>query len=136
VTATHELIDHTSELTLRLRGPTFGALVAEAARAYAGLVPDGIERSPSAGERVIRLDGEDRVATLVEWLNELVYLAEVELWVPTEAEVEEAPDGALTIRARGEALAEPFVLVKAATLHGARVREGPDGLEVEVTLDV
>jgi hypothetical protein len=30
----------------------------------------------------------------------------------------------------------PFVLVKAATLHGAVVRESRHGLEGEVTLDV
>jgi hypothetical protein len=30
----------------------------------------------------------------------------------------------------------PFVLVKAATLHNATVREGDRGVEGEVTLDV
>jgi SHS2 domain-containing protein len=40
------------------------------------------------------------------------------------------------VRARGHALSEPFVLVKAATLHGAKVDDGPDGLVAEVTLDI
>jgi SHS2 domain-containing protein len=45
-------------------------------------------------------------------------------------------DSGLAISARGVSLVAPFVLVKAATLHNARVREGDDGLEGEVTLDV
>jgi SHS2 domain-containing protein len=134
--ASHEFVDHTSEITLRLRAPSFASLMAEAARAYAELVPTWIARASSREQREFRLAVDDRVATLVEWLNELVYLAEVELWIPVDAEVETRRGGELRIRAAGEALADPFVLVKAATLHRARVHEGPDGVEAEVTLDV
>jgi SHS2 domain-containing protein len=45
-------------------------------------------------------------------------------------------DDALRVRARGVALQGPFVLVKAATLHNAVVREAEGALEAEVTLDV
>lgn len=132
----HELVDHTSEITIRLRAPSFAALITEATRAYAELVPGSVGRTQSNEQREFRLELDDRAATLVAWLNELVYLAEVELWIPVDPEVDTHGDRELRIRARGDALTEPFVLVKAATLHRVEVHEGPDGLEAEVTLDV
>jgi len=134
--ASHELVDHTSEVTIRMRAPTFGALVSEATRAFAEFVPQAIQ-SPAPGDsREFRVKGPDRAAGLVEWLNEMVYLCEVEQWLPVDAALLSMENGELQIRARGVALAVPFVLVKAATLHGAEVRESPSGLEGEVTLDV
>jgi SHS2 domain-containing protein len=132
----HEQVDHTSELTLRVRAPTFAQLVEEATRAFAGLVPGRIRGEPSDTEREFRLDAPDRVALLVDWLNELVYLAEAERWIPSDVRAESPDDTILRVRAPGTRLIEPFVLVKAATLHGAAVRETAGGLEAEVTLDI
>jgi len=132
----HELVDHTSEVTLRLRAPTFPALLAEATHAFAGLVPSALRGMADDRWRDFRLRAPDRAAQLVEWLNEVVYSCEAEQWLPTEVETEQGDGGGVRIRARGVALAAPFVLVKAATLHNASVREGSDGLEGEVTLDV
>lgn len=134
--ASHELVDHTSELTLRLRAPTFGALVSEATRAFAEFVPPAIQGPVPGDSREFRVKGPDRAAGLVEWLNEMVYLCEVEQWLPVDAELLSMENGELHIGARGAALAAPFVLVKAATLHRAVVRESASGLEAEVTLDV
>ncbi len=134
--AGHELIDHTSEVTIRLRAPTFAVLVSEATRAFGKLVPPAI-RSPTLAEpREFRVKGPDRAAGLVEWLNEMVYLCEVEQWLPVDAELLSMENGELHIRAPGIALSAPFVLVKAATLHRAIVRERASGLVGEVTLDV
>jgi SHS2 domain-containing protein len=134
--AGHELVDHTSEITIRLRAPTFPALVAEATRAFAELVPSETTRADAGAWREFSVEARDRVAGLVEWLNEIVYLCEVEEWLPVDAEVAVGEGGELRIRARGVQLAAPFVLVKAATLHNAAVHEGRRGFEGEVTLDV
>ncbi|MDZ7778859.1 MAG: archease [Gemmatimonadota bacterium] len=147
-------VDHTSEATLRLRGPTFAALLEEAARAFVSLVPghlggDGPEAdddddAASGAWRELTLEEGDAASVLVGWLNELVYLAEVERWVPTEVALEAGVDeqedvmstGPVRVRARGRTLEQPFVLVKAATLHGAKVRSRSGHLEAEVTLDI
>ena len=134
--ASHELVDHTSEVTLRMRAPDFGELVSEATAAFAELVPDALRGPIDDQRREFLIKAPDRVAGLVEWLNEMVYLCDTCQWLPTEVNVTGTRKGELRIRARGEALGAPFVLVKAATLHGAFVREGGDGLEAEVTLDI
>jgi len=134
--AGHELVDHTSEVTMRIHAPTFSALVAEATSGFAELVPEALRGEASEGWRDFRIQASDRVAALVEWLNEIVYLCEADQWLPTRVDVTGGGGDDLRIRARGVALNAPFVLVKAATLHGAFVRQGTDGLEAEVTLDV
>jgi SHS2 domain-containing protein len=134
--ASHELVDHTSEVTLRMRAPDFCELIGEATAGFAELVPYALRGPMNEQRREFLIQAPDRVAGLVEWLNEMVYLCDTCQWLPTEVDVTSAREGELCIRARGEALSAPFVLVKAATLHGAFVREGGDGLEAEVTLDI
>ncbi|HEU5039911.1 MAG TPA: archease [Gemmatimonadales bacterium] len=132
----HEIIDHTSELRLRLRAGSFGELLAEAGRALAAVqlrrpVP------PAGGDwRHLEVSAPDRPGLLADWLNELIYLAETERWVGSEFEVERAEPGTLAARARGVTVERVPGLVKAATLHGLRVDDVPGGVSGEVVLDI
>lgn len=134
--AGHELVDHTSEVTLRLRAPDFAALLAEATAAFAELVPDGLRAFVDGQARELVIQAPDRAAALVEWLNEMVYLSDACQWIPTSLDVRCRREGEYLVRAEGESLSAPFVRVKAATLHGAFVRDREGGLEAEVTLDL
>ena len=134
--AEHELLAHTAEVKLRVRGPDFPALAAEAARALAALEVGG-EMPPATGDaREIVLRAGDLGALLVDWLNELIYLAETERWVATEFAPE--PGGALELRmrARGATVDTAPSRVKAATHHGLDVRATAGGVEAEVVFDV
>lgn len=132
----HEFIDHTSEITLRVDAPTFPALVAEATAGLGTLVPPALRGSATDESRHFLIKGTDRTAALVDWLNEIVYLCEAEQWLPVDPAVSEKDGGDLSVRTRGVDLTEPWVAVKAATLHRAVVEEGPEGWSAEVTLDV
>jgi len=132
----HEFIDHTSEITLRVDAPTFPGLVEEATAGLGTLVPTALRGSATAGSRHFLIEGTDRTAALVDWLNEIVYLCEAEQWLPVDPSVRETDGGGLSVRTRGVDLTEPWVAVKAATLHRAVVEEGPEGWSAEVTLDV
>jgi len=137
--ADHEWIDHTAEVTMRVRAASFAELLAEAGRAFAALVPDHLGGAPDPHWRSFALGGGDRPSTLVGWLNELVFLAEAEAWVPTVIEVADAggDEDTTRLRARGRRLERPFVLVKAATLHGVHLHDTEDGrLQADVTLDI
>jgi len=131
----HQWVDHTSEVTMRVRAPDFPSLVGEATRAFAELVPDSLRRGSAHVRRGFHIPASDRVASLVGWLNEIVYLCEADRWLPLDVEAVEDESG-LHVQATGTPLSRPFVLVKAATLHGAAVRRAESGLEGEVTLDV
>jgi SHS2 domain-containing protein len=135
--AGYELLDHTSEVELKLHAPTWPELLVEAAgaltaRLCAGAPPPG----PRTAWRRVDLRAADRSALLVDWLNELLYHAEAEWWVPVEVVIESATGQEVRARARGVPLDMAPAAVKAATLHGAHVALGPDGCEATVIIDV
>jgi SHS2 domain-containing protein len=133
--ASHVLIDHTSEVQLRVRAGSFRELLAEAGRALAELQLRGAEPVP-AGSRRLHVTAPDRERLLVDWLNELIFLAETERWVATGFEIERADAESIDVTATGVEVARVSGLVKAATMHGLRVAEVNGVLEGEVILDV
>jgi len=132
----HEVVEHISEIRLLLRAGSLGELLAEAGRALAELQLRGPPPPPEDDWRSIEVSAPDRAALLADWLNELVFQAEIGWWVPTEFRIEQVGETRVHARARGVKLDHVPGLVKAATLHGLRVEELPGGLEGEVVLDV
>lgn len=132
----HRFVDHTSEIGLQVHAASFGELLAEAGRGLARLM---LREAPAeaAGEaREIEVAAHDRESLLVDWLNEILFLAETGLWIPLEIEVLEASDTRLRARARGVDVEVSPSMVKAATFHGLEVVETADGVSAEVILDV
>ena len=131
-----EIIEHPGEVRLRLRAATPGDLAVVAGRALAELE---LGRAPGPAEgppRQIVVQGRDREAVLVHWLNELIYLAEADRWVASDFTVEAASETELRMRARGVAVDEAPSRVKAATFHGLHIVPAADGLVADVVLDV
>ena len=134
--ASSELLSHTAEVRLRVRAPSLGALAAEAGRAL-GTLQLGTRTPIASGPwRNLEIRAPDREALLVEWLNELIYIAETERWVGVEFEVRASGDTMLSMRGRGMVVDQPPSRVKAATFHGLRITTTPAGLEADVVLDV
>ena len=134
--ASHRFVDHTSEVGLAVRAETFPELLTEAGRGLARLLLRERAAEAAGEARVIEVSSHDREALLVDWLNELLFEAEVRLWVALDFEVLEASDTRIRARARGAAVEVPPSIVKAATFHGLQVLETPQGFEAEVILDV
>jgi SHS2 domain-containing protein len=136
--AWHRFLDHTSEITLHVGAADWPGLLAEAGRGLAELLLRGAAPvvDPDAGWRPLEVASHDRESLLVDWLNEILYVAETGLWVPVEIEVEDVSEIHLKARARGVAVEVSPSLVKAATFHDLHVRDLPEGLDAEVILDV
>jgi SHS2 domain-containing protein len=133
----HRFLDHTSEITLHVGAADWPGLLAQAGKGLTELLLRGVAAEPSDDDwRSLEVSSHDRESLLVDWLNEIVYVAETGLWVPLDIEVSEASDTHLKARARGVTVDDAPTLVKAATFHGLHVRAVPDGLEAEVILDV
>lgn len=131
-----EFVEHPGEVRLRLRAGSLGDLAAVAGRALAELE---LGREPGAGEgpwREISVSGRDRGALLVNWVNELIYLAETECWIGVEHTPIDVTDRLLRMRVHGITVERPPSCVKAATLHGVSVADVPGGVETELVLDV
>jgi SHS2 domain-containing protein len=132
----HEVLDHASEIQLRVRAGSLGELLAEAGRALAALQLGGSAGPATGPWREIELSSPDRAALLADWLNELVFLAETEQWVATEFHIDSADGRSVRARVRGVEVERVPGLVKAATLHGLRLEEMVGGMEGHVILDV
>lgn len=121
---------------LRLRAASFGELLAEAGLGLAELLLHGAEPRVDDQREDVAIEARDREAVLVDWLNELLYLADVKRWVPSNFDMWDVSDTHVAARLSGTPVAESPALVKAATFHGLTIREIGDTLSADVTLDV
>lgn len=132
--AWHEVLDHTPELELWLHAPSWPELVAEAGRALGEqLVPGGVARVGGAS-RQLTVKATDRASLLAAWLNELLFHAEAEWWVPLEIADVRASDTEVHARVRGAAITEPPAPVNGAKPSTVSVRDVAGRLEAHVTL--
>jgi SHS2 domain-containing protein len=132
----HRWLDHTSEVQLQVEAESLAGLAAEAGWALGLLLLRDVPARPEGPAREIQVESVDREALLVDWLNELLFLAEVERWVAVELDVLEISSVHLKASALGVPVEESPALVKAATFHGLAVEERAGGLQAEVIFDV
>ena len=132
----HRWVDHTAEVQLQVGAESLAGLAVEAGRALGLFLLRGRSPKPVGEARTIGVLSVDREALLVDWLNEILFLAEVERWVAVDFEVVEASSQRLEASARGVPVDEPPALVKAATFHGLAVEESDGGFQAEVIFDV
>ena len=132
----HRWIDHTSEVQLQVEAESPAGLAAEAGRALGLFLLRGVPAWPAGPPRELEVASVDREALLVDWLNELLFLAEVGLWVAVEIEVFEVSSVHLKASARGVPVVDRPSTVKAATFHGLAVEERDGGWQAEVIFDV
>jgi SHS2 domain-containing protein len=127
-------VEHTGELELRVDAATEEAVFADALAAFAELVDD--EHGLDSERREIELEGDDRGLLLVDWLNELVYLADSDQFVPDRLSELQLEDGRLRASVRGSR-GNPRPLVKAVSLHRLEYgHERGGGWRARLVLDV
>lgn len=127
-------IEHTADLAVRVRGRTEQELFRHAAEALFSLMCD--LPSSETVERIVELESVDLEALLVDWLNELIFLNEVEGETFTRFEFEDFSPERLQAHVFGAPTVRKFKSIKAATFHDLHF-EWRDGLlESTVVFDV
>ena len=107
-----------------------------AALAFGALEREAI---PDTGRRVthrLALASADQQGLLVDWINELVFLAESQAWIPKQVDLKLIGPAALEATIQGLGLEQAPALVKAATHHQLKLSQSDDGWLAEVVLDV
>jgi SHS2 domain-containing protein len=128
---TYRWVDHTAELELHVEAPTPELVLQGALLAFAELA------GPATGEpqvHELELEAPDPAALLAQWLEELVFLAETEGFVPEAAELA-LDDAKLRATVRGRT-GEPRPLVKAVTYRGLALAHEEGVWRGRVVLDV
>ena len=126
-------VDHGGEVEVELESSSEAGIFEEALGALAELVATG-EDGTAAGHEVELVSG-DRALLLVDWLNELVFLAEVEQFVPEGLRSIELAGNTLHASVRGRR-GRVRHLVKAVTLNRLDLRQEGDRWHARVVLDV
>jgi SHS2 domain-containing protein len=129
----HRWIEHTSELELALEGSEEREIFAAALAALNELLDDRSRGRPERHEVVLR--SPERATLLADWLDELVFLAETEGFVPERASVLELAPGGLRATVEGHRGRPPH-LVKAVTYHGLEFAAEEERVRARVVLDV
>ena len=124
-------VEHTAELELAIEAGSESEVFADALAGYAELV--GPADGPHALHEV-EAEAPDRAALLAAWLEELVFLAETEAFVPERAEIALRPGG-LHARVSGRR-GDPPHIVRAVTYHDLEFSPAGTGWRARVVLDV
>lgn len=137
-----EEVEHTADVALRVRGRDLAELLVNAAHGLSSLLcpPGGYDAEvcPPAAEHThqIEVTAPDAEGLLVEWLSELLYLAERERFVGRDFAVDSLTPTRLRAVARGGAVARPARHIKAVTYHQLAIVPAAEGLETTVVFDV
>ena len=133
VEARHRFVEHVGEVELELDAPTEAGIFEAALAAFEELVEGGDAGEPARHE--IELRAADRALLLVDWLSELVFLAEVHDFVPERVAAFELEGGRLhaTVVGRRD---RPRHLVKAVTLNRLAFEQRAGTWQGRVVLDV
>jgi SHS2 domain-containing protein len=126
-------VEHGSEVEVLIEDESAEAVFTEALVAIGELLADRRGGDPVTHEFV--LGAVDRPALLVEWLNELVYLAETDGFVPERILALELGETTLAARIAGGRTG-PQTLIKGATYHGLELGESEGAWRARVVLDV
>ena len=130
-----EEVEHMADRAFRVRGRDLAELLEKAASAMVAL--DG---QPPDSERFIRraieVQGSDREALLVNWLNEILYLEQTHHEVYDHFLLSNVTDNHLCAQLYGRQLDRSITSVKAVTFHNLEVSGTSEGFEATVVVDV
>ncbi len=133
-----EVIDHTADIGIVAYGADLKESFANAALALFSLIAD-LDNVGEGFRQELEVTAEDEESLLVQWLNELIYLFDVEYLIFKRFEIADFTPTRLRAICYGERV-DPLrhklkTGVKAATYHMLKVEKGGDH-KVQVILDV
>jgi SHS2 domain-containing protein len=133
----YEILEHTADIGLRVRGKSLEELFLEAARGLAEII--GVWKPQDGEKQEITLRADDPGALLVDWLSEILYLHDARNASIAEVQVEQVDEKGIAGSVSLVPMKEPpdeGIQVKAITYHQLKVERSDGGWTAEVYLDV
>ncbi len=136
---TYEIIDHTADLGIIVKGPDVKQLFIHADRAMTDLMVEG-DISDKTAIRDVLVKGEDFPDLMVRWLGEILYLFEGENLIVDSIEVKSISPvqlkSTLTLTSFDPDHHRVLREIKAVTYHQIAVDKRDDGWEARVIFDI
>ena len=134
-----KILDHTADIGIAAYGADIKELFINAATGLFSLMVD-LNTVKEDTEREVKLTAEDEETLLVEWLNELIYIFEVEHLLFNRFQIDELNGNHVKARCFGEKVDQSRHRlereVKAATYHMLKITKSDIGYEVTVIFDI
>lgn len=138
-TSTYEMIDHTADLGIIVKGPDTKGLFINAALAMIDLMVKG-DSSHIVSTREVVVQGEDFSDLMVKWLGEILYLFEGEDLIVHSIQIKSITpmhlQATLTLSSFEPGSHRVLREIKAVTYHGISVGEASSGWEARVIFDI
>ena len=128
----YRLLEHTADLCFEVTASSFAELLGEALRAMTEWI--GPEWRDGAVERSFRIEAPDRVALLVDLLNEALALSQIHREAYDAITIHSISENYVEGSFHGKAFSGARDEIKAVTWHGAKVEERADGSWVAILL--
>lgn len=132
--AGHRQVEHTADLAVELWADTQAALLREGALAVTEIMTEG-RPPPATQTRRVAFESIDAGDRLVQWLNEIIYLATVDGFLTADAEIQLADMG-LEATLHGSQRAHFATEIKSATYHDLQLEHRDGRWHAQVVLDV
>ena len=133
-----ELFDHTADVGIVAYGSDLKEAYANVAYGMFSLIAD-LKEVHEEIQRDIDIQALDRESLVVDWLNELLYIFDVDQVIFSRFEITALSQSKLRAKAYGEKIDtsrhQLKTEVKAATYHLLKVEEG-NGFKIQVILDI
>jgi len=136
---TFEIIDHTADVGIVAYGADVEDLFSNAALAMFSLITE-LESIEEKLHFDLKVSSEDRDSLLVEWLNELIYLFDVEHILFNRFDIESLTHNQLKAVCYGETF-DPVkhkikIGIKAATYHMLKLDKNGGGYKAQIIFDI
>jgi SHS2 domain-containing protein len=129
-----EEVEHVADAALRVYGGDWNALLTNAAVGMFSLIADWAD-APLSSEREIYLRSVDSETLLVDWLNELLYLHEIEGVVYVDFDILDASPNSLRAVVRGTRRWHPRTAIKAVTFNDLLIARTEEGYMATIVFD-
>ncbi|MFO8082942.1 MAG: archease [Desulfobacterales bacterium] len=131
-----EEIEHTADISLRVRGEDLEKLMENSALGMADILCEKSFLSDEYLKEFVDIEADDKEGLLVEWLSELVFLVETKSFIFRRFDCENLSETHLKAKVYGKIAEKLKVYIKAVTYHNLQIVETQDGFEATVVFDV
>ena len=139
MTKNYEIIEHTADIGIRVKGRTLAELFINAASALFDIIAEKKTNTRSRPASIrIQQTADSQEELLKNWLNELLFLSQTKELIFTDFKIDELTPAAIKARGIGSA-AQDFrinVEVKAATFHQLKIEKADNAWQAEIIFDV
>jgi SHS2 domain-containing protein len=123
----YEIVGHTADVKMKVRGRTFQELFGDALRGMNSILKSFIEGRGKKTRREIAVEAADRSALLVDFLNEALALSLIHREIYTEVMFRELSETFLRAGLVGVGVYEFDEDIKAVTYHEVEIKKNENG---------